>query len=544
MFQRFNHRGGHYLLLVFVGAVVMLPNLGAPSLWDIDEGHNAEAAREMLVSGNWVTPTFNFQLRVDKPALLYWMQIAGYQLFGVSEFAARLPSALAAILAVLLTYELGRRMFDAGTGLLAGLVLASAGMFCAAGHFANPDALLNTCGVLTFLLFWSSFARGGQAWLVLIGFSMGLAMLTKGPVGLVLPVAVLGLFLLWSWQWRRLLDWRILWGLLAFLVVAAPWYVLVGLETHGDFLEGFFLKHNVQRFLAPMENHRGPFFYFAAALLLGFLPWSAFFGPAVWNAMREFRDGERRSEYQFLICWMAAYVAFFSFSSTKLPNYILPIYPAVALIVGRCLERWRQRTFEVPTLLLNLSWLGLILLGVGTAAGLLLAGGVITLPVQKGRFMPGLEIGAVLGAVPIMGAAAGWWWARQGRRDAALGGVVATAVVFIAALAGWGATFLDAFKAPRPLVATAGAQQTDHEVRVGCFDYYQPSLVFYCRREVNRLTSEKQALDFLRNPLPVYLFVSEAVWAQLEPRVTGSYRLLGRHPDMYRRCDVVVVTNR
>src|SRR6516164_2523258 len=111
MFQRFNHRFGHYALLLAFGAVLFLPNLGGPSLWDIDEGNNAEAAREMWAAHNWIVPTFNFELRVDKPALLYWLQIGAYKLFGVNEFAARLPSALAALATVLLTYEFGRLLF-------------------------------------------------------------------------------------------------------------------------------------------------------------------------------------------------------------------------------------------------------------------------------------------------------------------------------------------------------------------------------------------------------------------------------------------------
>src|SRR5205823_2127741 len=112
-------------------------------------------------------PTFNYQLRVDKPALLYWLQILSYRTFGVGEFAARLPSALAAILSVLVTYELGRRMFNAAAGLLAGLALASAVMFCAAAHFANPDALLTACTALTFLTFWRGI--GGRPWFAALG---------------------------------------------------------------------------------------------------------------------------------------------------------------------------------------------------------------------------------------------------------------------------------------------------------------------------------------------------------------------------------------
>src|SRR5579862_756970 len=123
-FRMFNHRLGHYAALLAAGTLLFLVNLGAPALWDIDEGRNATAALEMSESGNWIVPMFNGQLRSHKPALLYWLQVASYHAFGVNEFAARLPSALAALLTVLLVYELGRHMFNAATGLLAGLILA------------------------------------------------------------------------------------------------------------------------------------------------------------------------------------------------------------------------------------------------------------------------------------------------------------------------------------------------------------------------------------------------------------------------------------
>src|SRR5262249_9722835 len=156
MFQRLNPRLAYYLLLGLVWAALTLPNLGASSLWDIDEGNNAEAAREMRAADNWAIPTFNFTLRVDKPALLYWLQIAAYDQFGVNEFAARLPSALAALLAVLASYELARRMISPLGGLLAGIILASAPAPGAAAHFANPDALLTAFTTLAMLCFWWS----------------------------------------------------------------------------------------------------------------------------------------------------------------------------------------------------------------------------------------------------------------------------------------------------------------------------------------------------------------------------------------------------
>src|SRR5262249_48362924 len=156
---------------------------------------------------------FNFQLRDHKPPLLYWLQIAAYEKFGVTEFSARLPSALAALVAMLLTYELGRLMFGPTAGLLAGLILASAAMFCAAAHFANPDSLLDALTVATFFLFWRGISRSAGAsrlnrrnWFVPVAMCMALAVLTKGPVGFLLPMAVIVHYLLWSRQLRLLID--------------------------------------------------------------------------------------------------------------------------------------------------------------------------------------------------------------------------------------------------------------------------------------------------------------------------------------------------
>jgi 4-amino-4-deoxy-L-arabinose transferase-like glycosyltransferase len=184
-------RFGHYAILLILTAGLCFPNLGSASLWDIDEGNNAEAAREMLESTNWVIPTFNYKLRVDKPALLYWLQIFAYETFGVNEFSARLPSALAAILTVLVVYELGRRLFSPSTGLLSGVVLATTVAFCASAHFANPDALLNLLTAVTFMFFWWGFSTRTTWWLLLAGISTGLATLAKGPVGIVLPSTVI-----------------------------------------------------------------------------------------------------------------------------------------------------------------------------------------------------------------------------------------------------------------------------------------------------------------------------------------------------------------
>ena len=286
MFHRLDHRAGHYLLLIAVWAVVCLPNLGGPSLWDIDEGNNVTCFREMLTSGNFVVPTFNGVLREDKPVLLYWLQILSSHLFGVNEWAGRFPSAAAALLTVLALYELGRQTFGKRVALLAGLILATSFSAVGAAHFANPDALLLAFTTLTLALFWHDFRTDGRGWLVGVGVASGLAVLAKGPIGLIMPTGAIILFLAWQRRLSRLWDVRVPGMVLAFLLVAAPWYAWVGVETKGAWLRGFWFNHHINRMATSMENHSGPFYYYGLMLLVGLAPWSIFIGGTIWHAWR------------------------------------------------------------------------------------------------------------------------------------------------------------------------------------------------------------------------------------------------------------------
>jgi 4-amino-4-deoxy-L-arabinose transferase-like glycosyltransferase len=551
MSRRLDTRAGHYVLLTAVWALLCLPNLGGPSLWDIDEGNNAEAAQEMFCSGNAIVPTFNGQLREDKPALLYWLQGAAYSACGVSEFAARLPSALAALLAVLATYELGRRLFGKGAGLLAGLVLASAALFCASAHFANPDALLNAFTALSMLFFWLAYTRGG-AWLAAVGVTSGLAVLAKGPVGTVLPGAVALAFLLWRREPRRLWDVGWLWGTLTFLLIAAPWYVWVGVETKGQWILGFWQKHNVQRYLNPLESHGGPFWYYAPVLIAGLAPWSVFLGLACWHAWKRLRQRSDatgpqpagpRPALQFLLCWAGVYFVFFSVGRTKLPNYVLPLYPAAALLTAYFLEGWRRGQISMPAWAVRTCMLGLALMGVGVTLGLLVVGGVIDMAALRGRRLQGLERWSAMGGVLLAGALAGGWCLRRGRRGGVIAAVAVSAVLFTAPLAAWGVAAVDRYKAPRALVGALPAGQQSREVRVGAFNYFQPSLVFYCRREVQRLETDYQVFEFLRGPLPSYLFVRAEAWAAFQARLPLPFHEVARHYDLYDGQEVVVISN-
>lgn len=554
------HRFAHYLILVTVCGLLTLPNLGAHSLWDMDEGVNAECTREMLEAGTWVVPTFNWELRTAKPVMTYWLQRFSYLAFGVSEWSARLPSAFLGLGSVLLTYELGRRMYGAATGLLAGVALASAVQFCVLSHAATPDAPLIFFTVLTFALFWFGHENGSRRWIVPTAFASGLAVLSKGPVGVALPGLVVATYFTRNREWRRLLDPRLIWGWLTFGLVALPWYVLVTSETRGDYIKEFFGNHNVNRFLAPMENHKGPVVYYVGALVVLFAPWSCFIGGAIWYAVQGARTSNppsppaaagglappQRAD-RFLLCWFLTFFVFFSVAQTKLPNYIAPLYPALAILTARFLVRWGEGAVTPARWVMPVAIAGVALTGILLAAGLVLASGALPLSLKGMRTFPGLEAWAWVGLIPLAGAAVMAWALRAGRRPVAVAALAVAATAMVGVIAAGPPLVVDRYKAAKELVLTSGACQPDRDIRLAALQYFQDSqsIVFYAGRKVEIVHSVEQANQFLAMPRPAYLFVPEPIWREhfAAKPATPPHRVVATRYDFYRNANVLVVTN-
>ena len=437
-------RTAHYVLLPLVMAAVSLPNLGSSALWDVDEGVNVGCTREMMESGTWVVPTFNGELRTAKPIMLYWIQRVSFGAFGVDEWAARFPAVLLGLGTVLLTYELARRMFDAATGLLGGIVLATAIEFCKLSHAATPDAPLIFFITLTLYLFWIGHEYGGRTWFFTAAVASGFATLTKGPVGLAMPGLIVFLYFAWNRELKRFLDWRLVRGVLLWLLVAAPWYGLVIAETRGAYL-AFFKNENAGRFLNAMEGHRGPVVYYLGALFAFFAPWCVFLGGATWFAVRSAVARTAASAgglpvtdlraHRFLICWVAAYLVFFSFAATKLPNYIAPLYPALAILTARFLVRWRNAEIELPKWTMPLAVAGVALVGLVVAVGLLVGGGAIDLNLKGQRIMPGLAKWAPIGGILSLAAGGMAFSLAKGNRARFVQIIAVGSVAFIASLA-------------------------------------------------------------------------------------------------------------
>jgi 4-amino-4-deoxy-L-arabinose transferase-like glycosyltransferase len=533
-----------YLALSAMSGVLFFWNLGKASLWDIDEGNNAEAAREMLASGDWIVPTFNYRLRSDKPALLYWLQLVAYRVVGVNELAARLPSALAAALTMLVVYRLGQQLADHNCGFLAATILGSTISMAAAAHFANPDALLLLFTVLTFHYVWRCLTRPSTVTFIAAGACMGAATLTKGPVGFVLPALVVACFLVTGRRWRDLKDRRWLLAGFAGVAVAAPWFVWVAIATRLEFWQGFFLTHNAGRFWNAMEGHNGTPFYYLICLVIGLGPWSAF--SVCLLPERSDSAGELpawKEPNRYLWSWIAVYLVFFTLSSTKLPNYILPLYPAVAILIARRVQRWRQGIGSIA------AWLAAAMLGVLAAAGTatvviaLWMGGWVQWPTPSALAVARFEVGVAGGAVLIAGAIGGWVCFRRNNRLRAIASVAGASMVFTAALGAWGGAAIESYKAPRALMSAVRRDGGGSDYRIISYRYFEPSFVFYAHREIVIQEVAEETLAYLKFPVPVYLVVRENDWQSLKERAGPAVCIVARRRDLYKNCDILVVRN-
>lgn len=355
------------LLLSLVLGCLFLWGLGSAPLIDPDEGRYAEIPREMLERGNFITPTLNYVKYFEKPPLLYWVNAASMALFGQNEFAARLPSALSGLLTVLLTYVAGRRLYDRRTGLLAAVVLGGCAGFLIQSRIILTDMLLTLCLATALFAFILATRERGMAQRLLFYLffaACGLAILTKGLIGIVLPGGIIFWYLLLSRQWGLLRSIPWLSGCAVLALVTTPWFLLVS-RDNPEFPHFFFIREHFQRFTSTIHKRSQPFWFFLPMLLLTMLPWSFLLPGGIRQAIQERQRQNGLSLY--LLVWPLVILLFFSLSSSKLIPYILPTFPPLALLIAhRLAEHWHQRRRSFSW---SIGTLGCIL----TVAGILIA---------------------------------------------------------------------------------------------------------------------------------------------------------------------------
>ena len=329
------------LALLLLSGTLFFVRLGTPGLFDADEPAYAQAAREMLETGDWITPHFNGRPRFDKPILFYWLTTLSYRVFGVTEFAVRFWSALAGVTLVLLVSRAARRWFGPPADLWAGLALTTNLLTALLARAAVTDMLLTlfvTVAILAGVEVLEGSRKAGR-WAMIGWAAMGLAVLVKGPVGLLIPAMALGGSLLVSRERRlglaRLVPWG---GPLLFAAITLPWYGLALGANGWAFVDGFVIKHHVTRYTGVVSSHAGPIWFYLPVVLIGFFPWSGFLPRALWHAVtvaRRREPGEPAGRLLIVCaCWVAGVFLFFSLAGTKLPSYIFPAFPALALLVG------------------------------------------------------------------------------------------------------------------------------------------------------------------------------------------------------------------
>lgn len=328
------------LILVLIYGLLWFGTLNYRHLIPSDEGRYAEISREMLVTGDWVTPRYNGYKYFEKPPLQIWATATAFNLFGIGDWQARLWTALTGFLTILFVGFTGARIYNARAGWIAALVLASSPMWVIGGHINSLDMGLSAflvaalCSLL--LAQTSRLQSGTRNWMWACWALMGLATLSKGVIGLAIPGMVFVVYSITAWDWKIWKRLYIISGTIVFLAITAPWFVLVA-QRNPEFLEFFFIHEHLQRFTQTAHSRTGPIYFFIPLLILGFLPWVAQIPGAIGQAWQE-RNRQFSSGW-LLTCWFAVILGFFSLSQSKLPGYIIPIFPALALIVGNRLDR-------------------------------------------------------------------------------------------------------------------------------------------------------------------------------------------------------------
>ena len=333
------------VLLALVLMAVWFGTLNVRHLIRPDEGRYAEIPREMVATGDWLTPRLNGIKYFEKPPLQYWATATAYTVLGEHPWTARLWPALSGMLCLLLVFFAGRRLFSERIGFYAALILASSPGFIVVSHMNTLDmglTLFMTATLMFFLLALRDSGNTRSPWMLAAWASAALAVLSKGLIGIVLPGGVLMAYVLLQRDWRLLGRLRWGWGLAIFLAIAAPWFVLVQ-RANPEFFDFFFIHEHFARFATKAHRRVGAWWYFLPVLAYGMLPWLLYIPHALRDAWRARPAASEFRPQRFLALWAVLIFLFFSASSSKLPSYIVPILPALALLMAHRLAAASSR---------------------------------------------------------------------------------------------------------------------------------------------------------------------------------------------------------
>ncbi|OKH20012.1 ArnT family glycosyltransferase [[Limnothrix rosea] IAM M-220] len=524
------------IALSFLGGLAFLWRLGSVGLVDETEPMFAEAARQMLVTGDWITPYYNDVTRFDKPPLVYWLMAIAYKVVGTNAWGARLPSALAAIALMVMIFMVLRTYgFSTAAAteqpdqpktqqklwlaaLLGSALIALNLQTIVWARTGVSDMLLNACIGSSLVCFFWGYGSGGRPlnrwlpnpWYLAAYASLGLAVLAKGPVGLVLPGLTIMVFLIYLGRfWSVFLEAKPWIGALVFAGITLPWYVLVILRNGQAYLDTFFGYHNYERFTGVVNGHAAPVYFYIPVVLIGFIPWSLYLPAAIarlkLHKISEWRDQPRSAHLGiFATAWFATVFGFFTIAVTKLPSYTIPLLPAGSILVALL---WSQMILEPQQKSHFFWWSG----AVNVAFLGFLAGFLIYSPQVIGfdPAAPNLDSSFRNSVLPILGASI-WAIAMltagislfRSRLGLLLSNICAM-VLFVALVLLPMGTLLDQNRqiGLRAIAATITEMRHSDE-KVVMIGFEKPSLVFYAGVHVDFFEETEEAITFIDNNYP------------------------------------------
>ncbi|HOE12747.1 MAG TPA: glycosyltransferase family 39 protein [bacterium] len=498
------------LVALLLCALSVLPNLPWTTFYDRDEGYYAGCAREMILRGDPFVPHFNGEPWLEKPPLTIWMMALSMKVFGQNEFAARLPSALAGLLAVWMTYSLARRMYTLTAGVLAGVILGTSLLFAGAMRLALLDTTLVCTLLLAMIGFWDFLETRSRKGRLLFYIGCGLGVLAKGPLGFVLPVISACGFVLLSRQWQILKELRPVSGFLITAAVVGIWAGPALWITHGAYFHELVWVRTLEPILSPLQGHGGgnwiAYFLllpvYIPALFVGMIPWSIFFVPALRNGILKDRSENRAA---FLGGWIIPQFLAFSLVSTKLPHYMLPLFPALAIVLGAFLGESIRNGDALIRRLGSKSQTSFIVGGAILAAVILGAPAGLGFLHETPWFLPAALVVA-------LGTIRGIRLLRGNRDHRAMGELAAVTVLCFALLCSVALPRLDKAKSARQVAAFLKeyyGEKSLSQARIGMRRYQEVSFPFYLGQHVTKLSDTQEMEQFLRQEGPASVVLPE-----------------------------------
>lgn len=408
-------------VLAVVAAIWFCTLIGLRPLSNPDEGRYSEIPREMAVTGDFVTPRLNGVKYFEKPPLVYWLSALTFRCCGFSEFTARLWNGLFATLGVLLTYATARSLYDRRTGIWAAVVLATSLFYLALSQIVILDmaVAVTMSGCLFAFLLAIKEPQGKKRFGLFMAFYvfMALATLSKGLIGIAIPGAVIFFWVLLLNRWKPLWPFYPFVGTAVLLAIAAPWHILAA-KANPDFFRFYFIHEHFERFTSRVHGRDEPFWFFIPILVAGMLPWVFY----AWQAVRDnlaggWKSRKMRQEEWFLLIWIVFILAFFSTSQSKLAPYILPVFPAIAVVIGRFVATASQQPDADK--LRRGTWV--LIGGFLVMAGVALFGPEIKNQPELSKILPVIRV--VLAAALLVGVVGGFIGLRRNRPQLILGSV-------------------------------------------------------------------------------------------------------------------------